>query len=223
MGRTIYDVNQNSATIIGIVKTLQAPWPTWPNVEHSMMIPEVMIDSVSMYAIRTEPGRRDELMVEIEERLAASPHTRLLRDNRSLEDIRSQSCRIDIVMTRVLYTVTGTLIFITAMGIVGLTVFNINKRRKQIGKRRALDATRFDVLRYFLIENLIITASGVIIGAALAIAFNIFLVRSFDIPRIEWYFAPLGMLTLLLLGVLAVAGPAVRATRISPALATRSV
>src|SRR5690606_28005241 len=85
---------------------------------------------------------------------------------------------------------TGTLIFITAMGIVGLTVFNINKRRKQIGKRRALDATRFDVLRYFLIENLIITASGVIIGAALAIAFNIFLVRSFDIPRIEWYFAP---------------------------------
>jgi len=126
-------------------------------------------------------------------------------------------------MTRVLYTVTGTLIFITAMGIVGLTVFNINKRRKQIGKRRALDATRFDVLRYFLIENLIITASGVIIGAALAIAFNIFLVRSFDIPLIEWYFAPLGMLTLLLLGVLAVAGPAVRATRISPALATRSV
>jgi putative ABC transport system permease protein len=223
VGRTIYDVNQNAASIIGIVGTLQAPWPEWPSIEHAMLIPEVFVDGSSLYVIRTEPGRRDALMVEIEERLAASRHTRLLRDNESLVDIRADSYRIDSVMSSVLYTVIGTLMFITAMGIVGLAVFSINRRRKQIGTRRALGATRLAILRYFLLENLMITGTGVITGAVLAIAFNMFLVQSFDMPRIAWYFAPLGMLVLLILGQLAVIGPAARAAQISPALATRSV
>jgi len=106
---------------------------------------------------------------------------------------------------------------------VGLAVFSINRRRKQIGTRRALGATRLAILRYFLLENLMITGTGVITGAVLAIAFNMFLVQSFDMPRIAWYFAPLGMLVLLILGQLAVIGPAARAAQISPALATRSV
>lgn len=223
VGRTIYDVNENALTIIGIVATLQAPWPEWPSIEHAVLIPEIFVDGTSLYVVRTEPGRRDALMVEVEERLAASRHTRILRDNQSLTDIRSESYRIDSVMSRVLYTVIGTLMFITAMGIVGLAVFSINRRRKQIGTRRALGATRLAVLRYFLLENLLISGTGVLIGGVLAVAFNMFLVQRFDMPRIDWYLAPAGMLVLLILGQLAVIGPAARAAQISPALATRSV
>lgn len=221
VGRTIYDVNENAITIIGIVNTLQAPWPEWPSLEHAMLIPEVFADGTSLYVVRTEPGRRDALMVDVEERLAASRHTRILRDNQSLADIRSESYRIDSVMSQVLFTVIATLMFITAMGIVGLAVFSINRRRQQIGTRRALGATRMAVLRYFLLENLMITGTGVVIGATLAIAFNMFLVQRFDMPRLDWYLAPVGMLVLLVLGQLAVIGPAARAAQISPAQATR--
>jgi putative ABC transport system permease protein len=188
-----------------------------------MLIPETYADSSTRYVVRTEPGRRDALMVEIEERLANSPHTRILRDNRTMMDIRDETYKVDSVMSSVLYTVIATLMFITAMGIVGLAVFSINRRRKQIGTRRALGATQFAVLRYFLLENLIISASGVIIGAMLAVGFNMFLVQRFDMPRMEWYLAPIGMLVLLILGQLAVIVPAARAAQISPALATRSV
>lgn len=223
VGRSIYDVNGNASAIIGLVERLQTPWPEVPFVENSMLIPEVYNDSSAMYLIRTEPGQRDRLMVEIEERLAASGHARILRNNRSLEDTRAESYRIDSVMSTILLAVIGTLMFITAMGIVGLAVFSINRRRKQIGTRRALGATRSDILRYFLLENLLISSTGVIAGAILAIAFNLFLVQTFDMSRIDWYYAPIGMLVLLVLGQLSVIGPASNASRISPALATRSV
>src|SRR5690606_32351565 len=110
-----------------------------------------------------------------------------------------------------------------AMGIVGLAVFSINRRRKQIGTRRALGATRAEILRYFLLENAMITGLGVIAGAVLTIGFNIFLVQTFNMPRIDWYYTPLGMLALLLVGQLAVIGPSRGAANITPALATRSV
>ena len=223
VGRVIYDVDGNASTIIGLVERLQAPWPEATFVENSMLIPEVYNDSSAMYLVRTEPGQRDRLMVEIEERLAASGHSRILRDNRSLEETRAESYRLDSVMSTILLAVIGTLMFITAMGIVGLAVFSINRRRKQIGTRRALGATRSDILRYFLLENLLISSTGVVTGAILAIAFNLFLVQTFDMSRLDWYYAPIGMLVLLVLGQLSVVGPASSASRISPALATRSV
>lgn len=223
VGRSIYDVNGNASVIIGLVERLQAPWPESTFVENSMLIPEVYDDNSAMYLVRTEPGQRDRLMVEIEERLAASGHSRILRNNRSLEETRAESYRLDSVMSTILMAVIGTLMFITAMGIVGLAVFSINRRRKQIGTRRALGASRADILRYFLLENLLISSTGVVAGAILAIAFNLFLVQTFDMSRIDWYYAPIGMLVLLILGQLSVIGPASSASRISPALATRSV
>ena len=109
------------------------------------------------------------------------------------------------------------------MGIVGLAVFGINRRRKQIGTRRALGATRFQILRYFLVENLFITGIGVAIGAVLTVGFRIILTTNFNMPAMAWYYTPLGMLALLVIGQLAVLGPAASAARTQPAIATRSL
>jgi hypothetical protein len=57
-----------------------------------------------------------------------------------------------------------------------------------------------------------------LIFTALALALNLFLLQSFDLPHIDWYYAPAGMLILLLLGQLSVIGTAGSATRISPAV-----
>ncbi|MBT8146824.1 MAG: cell division protein FtsX, partial [Gammaproteobacteria bacterium] len=84
-------------------------------------------------------------------------------------------------------------------------------------------ATQGEIIRYFVLENLIISAIGVCLGGVLTIGFNVFLVQAFNMPRIDWYYTPLGMLTLVLVGLLAVLGPSRRAALIPPALATRSV
>lgn len=224
VGRTIYSADDKPLRIIGIVEKLQSPWPNATDwiVERSLMIPDVVIETNSLYLVRTLPGQRDTLMTEVEERLAAAGHDRILMNNKSVDQMRTELYRLDTAMARVLYIVIATLIFITALGIIGLAVFSINKRRKQIGTRRALGATRGGILRYLLLENFLISAAGVLLGAMLTIGFNIFLVRSFDIPRLDWYYVPLAMLVLLLLGQLAAMGPALTAVRVPPARAITS-
>jgi putative ABC transport system permease protein len=101
--------------------------------------------------------------------------------------------------------------------------FWVAQRTKQIGTRRALGATRGDILRYFQIENFIITTLGLIVGGILAYAFSFWLMRHYQAPRLPWYYVPIGFLCLWLLGQLAVLGPALRATRVPPVVATRSL
>lgn len=223
IGRTIYNPGGGTIEIVGLVERLQTPWAESSFIEQSMIIPEVVNDGSTLYMVRTAPGERDRLMMEVEELLAAQGHERILRNNRSFEETRENSYRLDSVMATILYVVIGTLMFITAMGIVGLAVFSINRRRKQIGTRRALGATRPAILRYFLLENLLISGSGVVLGALLTLAFNMFLVQTFDMPRIDWFYAPVGMLVLIILGQLAALAPAAKASGIAPAMATRSV
>ena len=46
------------------------------------------------------------------------------------------------------------------LGIFGLATFNVSTRTKQIGTRRAVGARRRDIVRYFLVENGLITSAG---------------------------------------------------------------
>lgn len=223
VGETVFLPGGVEVQITGIVDTLQAPWPQSSLIERSMIVPEMFLDTFSLYVVRTEPGERDRVMAQIEDLLLAENPNRVLRSIRSLQDTRADTYRIDSAMSTVLWVIIITLVFITCMGIVGLAVFGINRRRKQIGTRRALGATRPEILRHFMLENLLITGVGVFVGAALTIGFSIVLTTNFNMPTMAWYYTPLGMLALMLIGQIAVLGPSSGAARIEPAIATRSV
>lgn len=221
-GRVFYN-DSRPVQISGIVETLQAPWPGSSLVEEAMLVPLNFISSNSTYLVRTEPGQRDRLMVEIEEELASNNPNRIIRGMKSMDETREESYRLDAAMATILFVVIVTLLFITSMGIVGLAVFGINRRRKQIGTRRALGATQGQVLRYFMLENFLISGVGVGLGALLTIAFSIALSSQFEMPTMSWYYTPLGMGILILIGQVAVLGPSSRAAQTQPAIATRSV
>ncbi len=88
--------------------------------------------------------------------------------------------------------------------------------------RRALGATRPAILRYFMLENFLISSIGVIGGAVLAVGLNIWMVQTFNLRPLAWYMIPAAMLLLWLVGQAAVFGPARRASLVSPAIATRA-
>jgi putative ABC transport system permease protein len=126
-------------------------------------------------------------------------------------------------MIKILAFTIILLIAVTSLGIVGLASFSVNRRTKQIGTRRALGASKVAVLRYFMTENFIISLVGVVIGAALTVGLNIMMIEAFSLTRITWYLVPAAMLMLLVVGQLAVFGPAKRAASVPPAVATRTV
>ncbi|PCI79560.1 MAG: cell division protein FtsX [SAR86 cluster bacterium] len=222
VGRTFYN-GDNPVQIAGIIERLQSPWPNSSFVEQAMIVPLNFISGTSTYLIRTEPGERDRLMVETEETLASNNPNRIIRDLMSMNETREESYRLDSAMATILSVVIVTLVFITSMGIVGLAVFGINRRRKQIGTRRALGATQGEILRYFMLENFFISGVGVTLGAVFTIGFSIMLSSLFESPTMSWYYTPLGMVILILIGQIAVLGPSTRAARIQPAIATRSI
>jgi putative ABC transport system permease protein len=126
-------------------------------------------------------------------------------------------------MIKLMSAVITALAAVTGLGIVGLAWFSVTQRRKQIGTRRALGATRFDIVRYFMVENWLITSIGLVIGTAGAVTLNWFLDTEYNTGRVPLWYLPLGMVALWLLGQLAVLLPARRAAQIPPALATRTV
>jgi putative ABC transport system permease protein len=115
------------------------------------------------------------------------------------------------------------LLLVTALGIVGLVSFWVAQRRKQIGIRRAIGATRADILHYFQTENFLIVTFGIVLGMVLAFALNMVLMKFYELPHLPLVYLPIGSLVLWGLGQLAVLGPALRAAAVSPVVATRSV
>lgn len=223
VGKTLFISQVQPMIIIGVIDQLQAPWTDWNKVENVMLSPERLNNSSARYFIRTEPGQRDQVMAQVEELLANSNKNRIIKNMRSLQETRERSYRGHSAMIKILSTVMIILTIVTALGIVGMASFSVNQRKKQIGTRRALGATRGAIMRYFMLENLMITTVGVAFGAALTIALNIVLVNEFSLPGLDWYYIPIGMLTLWLVGQMAVWGPAQKAANIPPALATRTV
>ena len=112
---------------------------------------------------------------------------------------------------------------VTSLGIVGLTSSSVTQRIRQIGTRRALGATKVDILRYFLIENWIITGFGLVFGVGLTYGLNYALVKIADVPKMDTGLLIAGVLMLWLTGVLAALVPAIRATSVAPEIATRTV
>ncbi len=223
LGNRLYNNLGESAEIIGIVELMFGSWVSWSNVQRVVWVPSYADPSFTRYIVRTEPGRRDEVMVGVEEALAASNRTRLIRNVMTLEEMAARSYRGDRAVAVVLIVAIVLLLIITGLGIVGLASFTVRQRTKQIGTRRAIGARKRDIIRYFLTENWLMTTIGIIIGTALTIAINISLSNLFDLARLDYWYLVGGMALLWLLGLLAVTGPARRASRVSPAIASRTV
>jgi putative ABC transport system permease protein len=223
VGKTVYIDNDKPITVVGILERMQAPWKSWDGVERVMLVPMQRKSNNFRYVIRAKPGYRDELMPQIEKMLADSNDGRIIRGIRTMSETRQRSYLEDSAMIKLLVFIVSVLTAITGLGIVGLASFSVARRSKQIGIRRALGATRPAILRYFMLENFVISSVGVIAGAILAVGLNIWMVQAFRLTPITWYVIPSAMLVLWLVGQMAVFGPARRATLVSPAVATRAV
>jgi putative ABC transport system permease protein len=229
LGKSIFTSGNKtqSAPIVGIVDKLQIPWvssSSWAKdwTDNSMLEPVRFVMQNSYYLVRTQPGQLAAIMRASQDKLFQVHGGRVLDKVQSLGEARREVYRDDRGLALILGVVCVILLAVTAFGIVGLTSYWVAQRRRQIGIRRALGATRANIVRYFQTENLMIAAAGATLGVALAIAINLWMVSSFEMERLHAVYAVIGAAVVLLLGQGAVLWPALRAASIPPALATRS-
>lgn len=226
LGKSIFvEDSAVSSPIIGIVDRLQGPFNVATGrfstyAQNSLLAPYRPVDEYSNYMVRVQPGQLAAVMKAAEQTLFALDGNRIMR-TRSMAELRAQAYRGEHGLIVLLSCICAALVLVTSFGIIGLTSYWVAQRRQQIGIRRALGATRRAIVRYFQTENLLIGAAAAVLGIGLAIALNLWMVRSFEMVRMDNSRAILGAFVIVLLGQLAVLWPALRAASIPPALATR--
>ncbi|WP_020649735.1 ABC transporter permease [Solimonas variicoloris] len=175
----------------------------------------------AQYVLRTRPQDRDAVIAAAKKKLAEAMPNRIVLDTKGFDELRDENFKQDRVMAGLLIAVVVSLLVVTALGIVGLASFWVQRRRRQIGIRRALGATRGQILRYFQTENFLIVTVGIAVGMAAAFGISGWLMHHYELPRLPLYYLPVGAVALWLLGQIAVLAPALRAASVPPATATR--
>ncbi|HKR75877.1 MAG TPA: FtsX-like permease family protein [Rhodanobacter sp.] len=195
-------------------------------IEWSVFVPTLPGHNLTgTYLLRADPKELPRVLRDAKAAVAKiAPDVVLDHDaSRSISDLRERYFRNDRAMAGMLVGVIVALLGVTALGIVGLASFWVAQRRRQIGIRRAIGATRRDILRYFQTENFLIVTFGIALGMLLAFVLNAVLMKFYELPHLPLFYLPVGALALWGLGQLAVLGPALRAAAVPPVVATRSV
>lgn len=223
LGKTVYWGSLEGSTIVGIIGRMHGSWVNWDKLGNVVIQPGKPLYETNKYLVRVEPGMRDRLIPVIEQRLGESNRQRVVKSVRSLEEMAARSYRRDRGMAVILTIVVTLLVGLLMLVIAGLSSFHVTERRRQIGTRRALGATRGHIVREFALENWIIAAAGSLLGAVLTVITAYWLEMSFALPRLDWRFLPTAIAALWAISLLAVLEPARRAAAVPPAVATRSV
>jgi putative ABC transport system permease protein len=115
-------------------------------------------------------------------------------------------------------------LLVGGVGIANVMVISVLERRSEIGLRRALGAAKRHISVQFLTESLLLALLGGLVGALIGVLITVGFAVSRDWAISVPAYAPLGgLIASLLIGGVAGLYPAVRATRLSPTEALRTV
>lgn len=226
LGKSLYNGSDTPIRIVGVVETLMRPYLRDASInQYTMLWPQLPNSNNVTYLLRSAPQDKERVLKAAVAALNKVNPQRIIPAKyvRTYTQMRAHYFQRDTTMIGLLLASALGLLFVTALGITGLANFWVQQRTRSIGIRRAIGATRGDILRYFQAENFLIVTLGIAIGMLLAFALNVVLMQHYELPRLPLYYLLIGALALWALGQLSVLGPALRAAKVPPVVATRSV
>ncbi len=136
----------------------------------------------------------------------------------NLEDQRKQNSRSTWIPIIALISICTFLCINVALGLFGILWYNINKRKGEIGLRRALGAHTTDITKQFILEIIFLTALAVILGIVFAI--QVPLLKLGPLEPINLYYAiALSAAIILIIVTVCALHPSWQASKIHPAIA----
>jgi putative ABC transport system permease protein len=223
VGREIRADEMPPLRILGVVEDVSMHMPFMP---HSRCVAfrfnGTLDERENRYFVRTQPGRRAEAQAGLAAAMGPARADRLV----SVLAFEPRNSRHhDIASGLVILLATFGLIvgLIALLGAIAVSSFLVAERTRQIGIRRALGATRQDIIRYFLVENAISTACGTGLGIFLALGMFVLMRNVFAELELKWRYIALTAFLLWFDATLAAMIPARRAANIPPSVASRGL
>jgi putative ABC transport system permease protein len=126
-------------------------------------------------------------------------------------------------LTGVLAAIAAISLLVGGVGVSNIMLVSVRERTKEIGLRKALGAKQRDVVMQFLVEAIMLTSIGGIIGIVLGIAAAITISNFSPVPaQISWWSPALAFSVSAAVGVFFGVVPARRAGKLDPVTALRT-
>jgi putative ABC transport system permease protein len=176
------------------------------SVKNPDVINQTMVDSEALLRDRHRLGADEKSDFSIE----------------SFKDVQKTLETVTSLLTTLVAAISAISLLVGGIGIMNIMLVTVTERTREIGLLKAIGAKERDILTQFLIESIVLTLSGGIIGISLGIAAAFGITRLVNIP----FVLSIGSV-LLAVSVSTVVGiifgiyPARRAARLNPIDALR--
>jgi putative ABC transport system permease protein len=217
-------------TVIGTFKERTSTFGLAELKDETILIP------ITVIRVFNKVERIDPLYVQVRDASDVEPMVREVRqvvESRhrkgakysvdTLTAILDTAKEITFVLSIVLFIVAAIALIISGIGIMNIMLVTVTERTREIGLRKAVGASRREVLTQFLLEAILISVSGGAVGILIGISIPLsvqFFTNAVQVP-VSWLSVVIAFGVSLVVGVVFGLLPASRASQLNPTEALR--
>lgn len=226
VGQRVY-ANQQPYIVVGVVPTQQVSdeEPTEGRFILTSAFRSVQTGRRNIGSIQIRPHRLEDLETigeQAEELMRQRfPGQGFVQWN-NIEDILEQQQVLELT-SRSLAAVGAIALLVGGVGIANIMIASVTERTAEIGLRRAIGATRQEIMTQFMLEATLLSLIGGSVAIATVHGLSVAVAEQFDLPyEFDLSSASIALGAALAVGLGASFAPALRASQIDPVKALRS-
>lgn len=171
----ILDIKGQPFEIIGVYNTgdsllnfgmpeILMPLSLWPVIYGVDEIQSVTLQAKDANSLETGGEKAVNLLND-----SKSPELKGEYEVFNLEEIQKSLSKVTNIMTMIIGGIAGISLLVGGIGVMNIMLVSVTERTREIGIRKALGATRGKILLQFLIEAMMLTLLGGLIGIGLGV------------------------------------------------------